>query len=184
MDERDITQEKSFYYSVRAQKVIENLQKRKMNGVYVPDRRAALPVIMDMIPPGAVVARGDGITLDQIGILDEIKKRDQNVLIDPFVTDEKGYWRKPEERLQMMRETFFADVFIAGTNAVTLDGKIVNIDGAGNRVSAMIFGPSKVILVVGINKLSKMSRKVYSVSINTPLQSTPNGTTSNIMMLL
>jgi hypothetical protein len=55
----------------------------------------------------------------------------------------------------MFRETFSADIFITGTNAITLDGKLVNIDGAGNRVAAMIFGPSKVILVIGVNKIVK-----------------------------
>jgi hypothetical protein len=155
IDETDIREEKSFFNKNRAQKVIDSLQKRKMNGFYAPDRQAALKIVMDMIPAGAVVARGDGITLDQIGLIKEITDRGQNSLIDPFQTDENGYWPKPEERLQMFRETFFADIFIAGTNAITLDGKLVNIDGAGNRVSAMIFGPSKVIIVVGINKIVK-----------------------------
>jgi hypothetical protein len=53
----------------------------------------------------------------------------------------------------MMRETFFADIFVGGTNAVTLDGRLVNIDGTGNRVAAMIFGPARVILVAGIEKI-------------------------------
>jgi hypothetical protein len=55
----------------------------------------------------------------------------------------------------MQREAFSCDVFLAGTNAVTMDGKLVNTDGLGNRVSAMIFGPEKVILVVGANKIVK-----------------------------
>jgi predicted nucleic acid-binding OB-fold protein len=152
-DETDISHEKEFYHRQRALKVIENLQKRKMNGYFANNCKEALATVMDMIPEGAIVARGDGITLDQIGLVPEIVKRNTNTLIDPFQTDEQGYWLKPEERLQMMRETFFADVFITGTNAITLDGKLVNIDGAGNRVSAMIFGPAKVILVMGVNKI-------------------------------
>jgi hypothetical protein len=155
IDERDISQEKACFYKTRAQKVIDNLQRRNMNGQYAVNRQESLSLVMEMIPPGAVVARGDGITLDQIGLVEAIQKRGQNTLIDPFQTDENGFWPKPEERLQMMRETFFADILIAGTNAITLDGKIVNIDGSGNRVAAMIFGPSKVILVVGINKIVK-----------------------------
>ena len=54
-----------------------------------------------------------------------------------------------------MKESFFADVFVTGTNAITLDGKLVNIDGYGNRVAAMIYGPAKVILVIGTNKIVK-----------------------------
>jgi hypothetical protein len=155
IDESDISHEKAFFYKNRAQKVIDNLHRRKMNGQYAINRQEALSLAIGMIPEGAVVARGDGITLDQIGLVKAIKDRGQNTLIDPFRTDENGFWPKSDERLQMMRETFFADILITGTNAITLDGKIVNIDGAGNRVAAMIFGPSKVILVMGINKIVK-----------------------------
>jgi L-lactate utilization protein LutB len=154
-DEGNLEREKSIFNRARAQKVIENLQKRKMNGFYAENRQEALTLIMEMIQPGEVVARGDGITLDQIGLVEAIRKRGQNTLIDPFQTDENGNWPEHKERLQMMRETFFADIFITGSNAITLDGKIVNIDGFGNRVSAIIYGPSRVILILGVNKIVK-----------------------------
>jgi hypothetical protein len=153
IDETDVSREKSEYNQQRAQKVIDNLRKRKMDGFYAPTSQHALQMILEMVPPGAVVARGDGITLDQIGLLEALHKRNNNSIIDPFQTDDQGNWPPADERLQMMRETFFADILIAGTNAVTLDGRIVNIDGSGNRVAAIVFGPSKVILVVGINKI-------------------------------
>jgi len=155
IDETDISQERIFLHEQRARKVIENLQKRHMNGQYASNRNEALSTAMDMIPPGAVVARGDSISLDQIGLLSELLKRNKNALIDPFVTDTDGSWVKEEERQRMMRESFFADILVTSTNAITLDGKLVNVDGHGNRVAAMIFGPSKVILVVGINKIVK-----------------------------
>jgi hypothetical protein len=153
INETDISRERANYFRLHAEQVIKNLQKRKMNGLYVQDRHQALSTILGMIPPGAVVARGDSISVERIGLLPEIKRRNLNVLIDPFETDVDGHW--PKDRERMMRETFSADIFITGTNAVTLDGKIVNIDGYGNRVSAMIFGPGKVILVVGIEKIVK-----------------------------
>jgi hypothetical protein len=153
INETDISSEKANHFRLRAEQVIRNLQKRKMNGLYVQDRQQALSTVLGMIPPGAVVARGDSISIERIGLLPEIKQRNQNVLIDPFETDADGHW--PKERERMMRETFSADIFITGTNAVTLDGKLVNIDGYGNRVSAIIFGPGKVILVVGIEKIVK-----------------------------
>jgi hypothetical protein len=156
IDETDIGREKADYYQQRAQQVIKNLQKRHMNGQYVPDRFQALTVVMDMIPSGAVVARGDSISLDQIGFLTEIKKRNQNKLIDPFKTDPNGHWADDRDtRDIIMKESFFADIFVTGTNAITLDGKLVNIDGYGNRVAAMIYGPAKVILVIGANKIVK-----------------------------
>ena len=155
IDETDISAEKRAYYEQRANKVIDSLLKHKMNAFYAPDKASALKMVMEMIPEGEIVARGDGITLDQIGLLEALQKRNKNTVIDPFQTDDQGNWPAPAARLQMMRETFFADILIAGTNAVTLDGKLVNIDGSGNRVAAITFGPSKVILVVGVNKIVK-----------------------------
>jgi len=68
----------------------------------------------------------------------------------------------------MQRETFFADIFVTGTNAITLDGKLVSTDGLGNRVSAMIFGPKKVILVAGVNKIvndvDEALRRIHEVA--------------------
>ena len=153
VDETDISQEIADYNKQRIVKVIDNLQKRYMNGYYAENREAALSIAMGMIPPGAVVARGDSMSVDQIGLLSEIAKRNQNKIIDPFQTDEQGHWLEEAERIRMQRETYFADVLVAGTNAITLDGKLVNIDGSGNRVSAIVFGPSKVILIVGANKI-------------------------------
>jgi hypothetical protein len=155
VDETDISQEKAFFYQQRAHKVIENLQRRKMSGQYAPNRHEALSTVMNLIPPGAVVARGDSISVEQIGLISELQKRNQNALIDPFRTDAGGTWPDEQERQKMMRETFFADIFITGTNAITLDGRLVNIDGHGNRVAAMIFGPARVILVIGANKIVK-----------------------------
>jgi L-lactate utilization protein LutB len=153
VDETDISQEIADYNKQRIVKVIENLEKRYMNGYYAENREEALSIAMGMIPPGAVVARGDSMSVDQIGLLSEIAKRNQNKIIDPFQTDEQGHWLDESERIRMQRETYFADVLVAGTNAITLDGKLVNIDGSGNRVSAIVFGPSKVILIVGANKI-------------------------------
>ena len=70
-------------------------------------------------------------------------------LIDPYRSD-----LSPEEGLDLRRQGLSADVMIAGTNAITLDGRLVNLDGMGNRVAAMAFGPKKVILVVGMNKVA------------------------------
>ncbi len=151
----DINDGRAFYYKQRALKVIENLQKRSMNGCYADNRAEALSAAMGLIPPGAVVARGDSISVEQIGLLEEIIKRNQNKVIDPFKTDNEGHWPEETERQRMMRDTFSSDIFITSSNAITLDGKLVNIDGFGNRVSAMIYGPVKVILVIGVNKIVK-----------------------------
>ena len=150
-DVKDVSQEKAAHYEKRARRVIENLQRRGMNGVYVPDRPAALAAVMDMIPAEAVVARGDSMSADQVGVIPEIIKRNQNKLIDPFSIE----WDKEEERYKLERESFFADILVVGANAITLDGQLVSVDGNGNRVAATIYGPKKVICVVGTNKIVK-----------------------------
>ena len=156
MDERDITQEMKWYYEVRAQAVIKNLLKREMNAQYAPSRQEALNAVMEMIPPGATVARGDSVSVDQVGVQEELVKQNRNRVINPLTRDEKGFFTYgTEDRYRLEREVFSADVFITGTNAVTLDGRLVSIDGHGNRVSAMVFGPRSVIFVVGANKIVK-----------------------------
>lgn len=157
LDETDITREKAWFNEERARTAIKNFQKKNINAQYVPSRAEALPVIMEMIPPGATVARGDSISLDEIGIIDELQKRDRNSITYSLERDGEGFFifSDPEERLKVAREAFSADVFLVGTNAVTLDGKLVNIDGVGNRVAPMIYGPDKVIVVTGVNKLVK-----------------------------
>jgi hypothetical protein len=93
--------------------------------------------------------------VEQVGIIDEIIKRGQNRLIDVFHRNPDGSRLfKTEDVLNLERETFTADVFITGSNAITLDGKIVNVDGMGNRVAPMLYGPRKVILVIGANKIT------------------------------
>jgi hypothetical protein len=154
IDETDVTAEKQWYYEQQAAVVIKNLQKKQIKAQYVPDRQKALEAIMDMIPPGVVVARGDSLTCDQVGVIQEVRKRGQNAVIDPFERDSEGnFVPPPADRMRLQKEVFMADIMVAGTNAVTLDGKLVNIDGRGNRVAAMIFGPDKVIIAVGCNKI-------------------------------
>lgn len=154
IDETDVSQEREWLYEQRARMVVDNLHKRNINAQYVSSRKEALSTILGMIPEGAAVARGDSITIDQIGIIPELRKRQQNAIIDPFQWDADGsYLIEAEERQQMYREASFADIFLTGTNAITLDGKLVSTDGLGNRVAAMIFGPKKVIVAAGVNKI-------------------------------
>lgn len=156
IEEKDLSQEKKQYYEARAKSVIKSLLKRKINSQFAANRAEALTAVMEMIRPGAMVARGDSVSVDQVGVMEEITKRAQNKIINPLVRDADGNFAFDiHERHRLEREAFFADVFISSTNAITLDGKLVSVDGHGNRVSAMICGPNKVIIVVGANKIVK-----------------------------
>jgi len=157
VNEIDISREKKWFYEERARIVVANLKKKNMNGQYVSSRQEALSIVLEMIPPGVTVARGDSITIDQIGIIPELRQRNQNAILYPLDRDADGFYiiAEREQRQAVARETFFSDVFLVGTNSVTLDGKLVNTDGWGNRVTPMIFGPQKVIVVAGVNKIVK-----------------------------
>ena len=157
IDETNLSIEKDWFNEVRARTAVTSLNKRHINAQYVPTRAEAFAAVLDLIPKGATVVRGDSVTVDQIGIIPALKKHNRNNLIDPFERDADGsiVAETQQEMQRMQIEAFTADVFLTGTNAVTLDGKLVNTDGGGNRVAPMLFGPNKVILVVGINKLVK-----------------------------
>jgi hypothetical protein len=147
IDEIDLSQELSWFYEARTKRVVANLKKNNINAVYAPDKKKALAAVIDVIPEGARVVRGDSISVDQVGVIEELKKRNRNEVIDPFE------FEHGEEQDKVQREAFLADVFITGANAVTLDGKLVSTDGHGNRVAPVIFGPKKVVLVIGANKI-------------------------------
>ena len=86
-----------------------------------------------------------------------------------------------EDRKELMRQVFLSDVYVIGTNAVTLDGKLVNIDGNGNRVAAMIYGPKKVIVVVGANKIVKnVDEAIHRIKeVCAPINATRHGLKHN-----
>jgi L-lactate utilization protein LutC len=125
----------------------QRLDENNIPAFYVENRKEAFEKVMSMIPKGSVVGFGDSLTLKQIGVVDALEKGNYTFL-NPW---------KPgtsvEENIRIKKQALTSDVFVTGTNALTLDGKIVNVDGHGNRVAAMLFGPGKVIIVIGINKI-------------------------------
>jgi len=153
LQEYDLTREEKLFNETRATLVIKNLERRNIEGEYVSNRAEALSAVMRLIPEGSVVGRGDSVTLFDLGIMTSLAERNQNKLINPFAKDENGFFPEVERRRRLQREALLSDVFLTSTNAVTLDGKLINIDGTGNRVAAMIFGPKKVIVIAGANKI-------------------------------
>jgi hypothetical protein len=137
----------SWYHQARIKAVMAALEKRNAEALSVPDGKAATDKVLKMIPEGATVGLGGSLTVQQIGLLDALRSGKYN-LYDQYA---KGL--SPEKSLQMRRKGLLADFFVTGSNAVTLDGRLVNLDGAGNRVAAITFGPQRVIVVVGRNKI-------------------------------
>lgn len=131
-----------------AEKVIKGLESRHMCGYYAEDKAAALKKALELIPEGSSISWGGSMSVDQIGLRDAVRNGKYEIIDRDTATS-------PEERKELMRKAFFADFFLGSTNAITEDGILVNLDGYGNRVAAYVFGPDKVLLIVGMNKIVK-----------------------------
>lgn len=137
---------KKLYYQKRAEVLIKNLQSRHFEAYYCEDKQAALEKALSLIPKGASVGWGGAMSAQQIGLMDAVKS-------GKFTAIDRDLAETPQQRLELEKQAHFADVFLTGANAISLDGEMVNIDGYGNRVSAIICGPGKIIVVAGMNKV-------------------------------
>lgn len=138
-----------WYQQMQVERTINALKKNNFDARFFSKPVEAVEEIWKMIPEGATVGYGGSLTLNQIGFIEEAQKRPIKFL-NPFA---KGL--SVEEAEKIRREIFMADFFLTSSNAITEDGKLFNIDATGNRVGAMMFGPKKVILVCGVNKIVK-----------------------------
>ena len=126
-----------------AQKVIKGLESRNMSGYYAEDRESALRQALALIPEGSTATMGGGVSVYEIGLVKALKEGSYNFIDRNEIADKRA----------AMLAAYDADVFLASCNAITEDGVLVNIDGNANRVSAIAFGPKKVVLIVGMNKV-------------------------------
>ncbi len=127
----------------RIDKVIKNIEMRNMKGYHVRTRDELFNLLSELVPSGAAVANGGSMTLEELGVFSWLRERDDITYFD----------RENGDRRKCMVAAYDSDVYFAGTNAVTEDGQLYNVDGNGNRVSAMIYGPKSVVVVVGVNKI-------------------------------
>ena len=132
-----------------AQQIIKALEKRRMAGTYAPTIAQAREEVAALIPDGASVFRCGSTSLVEMGLWERLQGQPQDYRNRSLPS---GIF--PGGRPRTRRRGLTADFMIASSNAITLDGKLVNLDGMGNRVAAMAFGPKKVILVVGLNKVA------------------------------
>jgi hypothetical protein len=136
-------------YKSHTDEIIRNLKRRNMDGIYFEKIEQAVASILKMIPDGSLVGLGGSESIIESGLIDALRKKNI-MLLDRYKESVSE-----EEVWEMRMRGMLADIYIASSNAITLDGKLVNMDGIGNRVAAMIFGPGKVILLVGMNKVVK-----------------------------
>ncbi|WP_026883812.1 lactate utilization protein [Clostridium akagii] len=133
----------------KLERTMENLEKHNMEAYYVQDENELIKKISEFTKEGETVAVGGSMTLFETGVIDYLKNGNFNFL-DRYKDDISG-----EELKEVYRKSFFADSYFASSNAITENGELYNVDGTGNRVAAMIYGPDKVIVVVSTDKIVK-----------------------------
>lgn len=131
-----------------AQQIIKNLEERNMRGYYAADKAEALRIALSLIPEGASVNMGGSMSCAQIGLVDAVRAGN-------YAFEDRELCKTPEEKQESYRRAYAADVYLGSVNALSEDGVLVNIDGNANRVSAYAWGPAKLVLVVGMNKVAK-----------------------------
>lgn len=141
-----LTQRKMQYDKAGA-KVAEALNKRYFEAYYCSDRAEALEKILELIPQDHVVSWGGAATVDELGVKEALRQRGQAVIDRETAKD-------AQERQHMLKQALTCDTFLMGSNAISADGQLVNIDGTGNRVAALCFGPTQVVVVAGMNKVA------------------------------
>ena len=138
---------KKVFYENQANSIIKKLEARKMEGYYCPDQESAVTKVLELIGQEKKnVGYGGSMTIDGIGLKGAIRNAGHNLII-------REDYKTPEEKKECNALLVNADTFLTSTNAITLDGELINIDGRGNRVSFLIYGPEQVIVITGMNKV-------------------------------
>ena len=141
-----MTQMEKAYFEKRGQILVKNLRNRHFDAWYCDTKEDALAKVLELIPQGAKIGWGGVLSAQQIGLFDALRSGNYDLL-------DRDLCKTQEEREQMMKDALFSDVFLTGANGLSLDGQMVNIDGTGNRVGAIIYGPKKVVVIAGMNKV-------------------------------
>lgn len=136
------------YFEKLAETTIKNLEKRQIEAHYCPTAKEAVTLALQMVQPDSTVSFGGSMTLAESGMLDALKGRGDITLLDRSVA------ASPEEVSEIYHKALSADYYFMSSNAIAATGQLVNIDGTGNRVAALIYGPANVIVLAGMNKVT------------------------------
>lgn len=134
------------YYAKRGEILVRNLKNRHFDAWYCETKEEALEKALELIPENSVVGWGGAMSCQQIGLMDALRSGSYRPIDRDKCTTQ-------EERIKAYKDCFLADVFLTGANAMSLDGQMVNIDGTGNRLAAICYGPDTVLVVAGMNKV-------------------------------
>lgn len=133
----------------QVERTINALEAHNMNGYFAKSKEDLLKILNDLVKDEQTVTVGGSMSLFETGVIDYLRDRNLNFL------DRYQEGLSPEDIKKIYRDSFSADAYFTSTNAITEKGELYNVDGRGNRVAAMIYGPDKVIVVCGVNKIVK-----------------------------
>lgn len=148
-EDEKMNQFKVWHNETIGTKVVGALIKNNFQATYCQTKQEAVEQILTLIPADGTVGIGGSWAVGELGLLDKLAAQG-NTMFNHGLPDLSA-----ETRMELRRKQLTCDVFLTGTNAVTMDGRLVNTDGIGNRVAAMMFGPKRVVIVVGVNKIVK-----------------------------
>lgn len=130
-----------------ANTMIKNMAKKNLEGYYCATSAEAVEKALSLMPEGASVTWGGSMTLTECGLMDALRTANYEII-------DRDTAKTPEEARVMYSKQVMADYFLMSTNAITIDGELVNIDGRSNRVSCLCWGPQNVIIIAGMNKVA------------------------------
>ncbi|QSX07774.1 lactate utilization protein [Alkalibacter rhizosphaerae] len=136
------------YYANLAKTLVDRFEKRRFEAYYCPTKEEALKKAMELVPENSLVSFGGSMTVKECGLPDALNRAGVKTIERDRASD-------PEEKEQLTRMSMDADVFFMSSNAFTREGELVNIDGFGNRVAALCYGPKSVVVLLGMNKLAQ-----------------------------
>jgi len=139
------------YWNIKLNTLKDNLEKNNFEVFIAQSMQDVRSIVMETLIPGikpATVSWGGSMTFVASGLYDELKKNPSMTVLDTFDKDISA-----EESLERRRQSLLVDLYITGTNAVTENGMLVNLDMIGNRIAALTFGPKHVVLIIGRNKI-------------------------------
>ena len=159
------------YWNLKLESVKVNLEKNRFKVFIAPNAKAAKEIaINDIIPELDIktVSWGGSMSFVATGLFHELKDNPDLEVLNTF-----NQKLTPEQMLELRRQSLMVDLFVTGTNAVTHDGHLVNLDMVGNRVAAIMWGPKHVLLIIGRNKICEdleeamLRIKNYAAVVNT-----------------
>ena len=144
---RVMDENKQWWIEKRCEKAAERLKSHEFDAIYVRTKEEAVREILKYVTPATQVGVGGSVTIRQLGILEPLRAQG-NTVLDHWIPG-----LSKEQSIEIRKSQMTSDLFLSSSNAITMHGEVVNIDGVGNRVNAISFGPKKVIIVASYNKL-------------------------------